>query len=248
MIDAMDRLAGAHELLDGALPDRSVLVGNLRDLRRVNRLAGGVDLSRRAIASLLAAGHGESGATGEGPAISLLDVGTGAADIPAALLGSSNRGIGRLEIVAVDSRPEVLEAALELDPGLATLPGLTLRVADGLRLPFEEGAFEIAHASLVLHHLEPAEAVAMLRELRRVARAGVVINDLARGRLPFVLAWLAIHGLTRNRFTRHDGPMSVRRAYTVAEATDLLTEAGLRVVRVHHGLLRHRWAIAAGPA
>ena len=39
---------------------------------------------------------------------------------------------------------------------------------------------------MVVHHLEPADAVALLREMARVARLGVVVNDLVRGRLFWV--------------------------------------------------------------
>ena len=78
----MERLASTAELMDGPLDDRVALATNLRDLRRFNRLLGGIDLSRRALAAL------DDG----GPAtLTLLDVGTGAADIPAALLADARR-------------------------------------------------------------------------------------------------------------------------------------------------------------
>jgi hypothetical protein len=84
--------------------------------------------------------------------------------------------------------------------------------------------------------------------MRRVARLGVVVNDLARGRVPLALAWLTLHAVTRNPYTLHDGPLSVRRAYTPAEATSLAEGAGLRVVHLERGLLGHRWALAAVPS
>jgi len=42
--------------------------------------------------------------------------------------------------------------------------------ADGTRLPFADAAFDVAMCNLTLHHLDPPEAVALLRELRRVSR------------------------------------------------------------------------------
>jgi ubiquinone/menaquinone biosynthesis C-methylase UbiE len=164
-----------------------------------------------------------------------------------ALLADGRRGTADLEIVAVDSRAEVLEAARDLDPGLEGLRRLSFRVADGRALPFADGEFDIAHASLVLHHLEPDDARRMLGEMRRVARVGIVINDLSRGRVPLALAWLALHAMTRNPYTLHDGPLSVRRAYTTAEAASLLEGVGLRVVHAERGLFGHRWALAAVP-
>jgi hypothetical protein len=97
----MDRLADAVELLDGPLDDPATLAGNLRDLRRINRWLGGVRLSADAIDALAA--HRDS--------LTVLDVGTGGADIPMALLArAGQRGRG-LSVVGLDSRPEVLTAA-----------------------------------------------------------------------------------------------------------------------------------------
>jgi ubiquinone/menaquinone biosynthesis C-methylase UbiE len=233
----MERLGNTLEHLDGPLGDRQTLAGNLRDLRRVNRSLGGTSLSRRAIDALVPPGAATR-------PIRLLDVGTGAADIPVALLASWRAAGRALEVTAIDSRPEVIAAASERF-GLASVAGLRLTVADGLELPFEAGAFDIAHASLVLHHLEPEAAVELLREMRRVARLGVVVNDLARGRLAWLGAWLLAHLATGNAFTRHDAPLSVQRAYTVAEARALLVQAGMDPIVEIHGFAGHRWAMAA---
>jgi ubiquinone/menaquinone biosynthesis C-methylase UbiE len=240
----MERRAHTLEHLDGPLGDRATLAGNLRDLRRVNRFLGGTRLSRRAIDALLRATAGAPSATIEPSPIRLLDVGTGDADIPIALL-SAWRAAGRsLEVIAIDSRPEVVAAARD-SSGAADIPGLELAVADGLELPYADGSFDVAHASMVVHHLEPDEAIALLREMSRVARLGIVVNDLARGRLAWVGAWLIAHLLTGNAFTRHDAPLSVQRAYTLKEATTLFERAGLRPVFEARGFLGHRWAIAA---
>jgi ubiquinone/menaquinone biosynthesis C-methylase UbiE len=239
----MQRLAGAREHLDGDLTDERVLEGNLRDLRRINWFAGGLELSRRAIDALVAAAR-----VPLDQPVSLLDVGTGGADIPVGLIEHWRRRGHRLTVLGIDNRAEILAAAGRERPAVLTTDGLTLRVADGRTLPFEDGSFDFAHTSLVLHHLDPADARALIREMARVARHGLVINDLARGRLRYVGAWVLLHVVTRNAFTRHDGPLSVRRAYSLADARTLVTEAGLRIVDEENGFVGHRWALAAVPA
>jgi ubiquinone/menaquinone biosynthesis C-methylase UbiE len=235
----MDRLTGAAELLDGPLDDPEVLIGNLRDLRRVNRWLGGVALSRTAIDTLV----GRQADTGT--AITLLDIGTGAADIPVALLADWHRRDRHIEVTAIDSRPEVIFAARMARPAIDRLKRLTLATADGRSLPYPDDSFDVVHASMVVHHLDPADAVALLREMRRVSRRGVVINDLRRGWLYWwaarVLAWVG----TNNRFSRHDGPLSVRRAYSSGELRALLAVAGLRPISETRDRFGHRWAIAA---
>ena len=232
----MDRLTGVAELLDGPLDDQPTLVGNLRDLARLNRLTGGTRLSQRAIEALERDGAA---------AVTVLDVGTGAADIPMTLLADA-RAAGRpLRVTATDSRTEVLAAARLARPTLDTVDGLELAIADGRGMPWPDAAFDVTHASMVLHHLDPDDAVAFLRELRRVSRLGIVANDLVRGRLNWIGGWLLIHATATSRYTRHDGPLSIRRAYTRAELLDLVHRAGLEPVAVVGGFAGHRVAIAA---
>jgi ubiquinone/menaquinone biosynthesis C-methylase UbiE len=231
----VERLTGVAELLDGPLDDGEAVVANLRDLARLNRLTGGVRISVAAIRAL--AGDRLPG--------SILDVGAGGADIPVALLAAARRDGVSLEVTAMDSRREVLEAARLARPGIDRLDGLALGLADGRALPYPDASFDVGHASLVLHHLEPVDAIAFLSELRRVARVGIVVNDLVRGRLAWLGAWLLVHSVATARFTRNDGPLSVRRAYSRAELDDLLRSAGIRPVRTVVGFAGHRVAIAA---
>jgi ubiquinone/menaquinone biosynthesis C-methylase UbiE len=233
----MQRLAGAEELLDGPLDDLDELAGNLRDLRRVNRVLG-LRLSRKAMARLVADTGGNAPTT-------LLDVGTGGADIPVALLADAAKAGRSLHVTAIDERAEVIDAARRARPAIDRVPGLELAVADGRSLPYRDGAFDVAHTSLVIHHLEPADAVALIRELSRVSRAGVVVNDLARGRLGLLGAWLLSRLATRNRLSRNDAPLSARRAYSRDELRSLIDDAGLRRVAEVGGLFGHRVAIAA---
>jgi SAM-dependent methyltransferase len=233
----MERLTGVSELLDGPLDDPAALEANLRDLARINRLTGGTRLSARAIGAL--------GDPAAGPPATILDVGTGGADIPMSLLAGA-RATGRaLTVAATDSRHEILAAARRARPAIERTAGLDLAVADGRGLPHDDAAFDVAHASLVLHHLEPDDAIAFLRELRRVARRGVVVNDLVRGRLAWAGGWFLVHAIATSRYTRHDGPLSVRRAYTRPELLGLIAAAGLDPVASFVGFAGHRVAVAA---
>jgi hypothetical protein len=56
----------------------------------------------------------------------------------------------------------------------------------------------------------------------------VLVNDLERGPLGFLLAWLGSHLLTRSHIVHFDGPRSVEGAFTMDEALALAHRAGLR--------------------
>jgi ubiquinone/menaquinone biosynthesis C-methylase UbiE len=124
---------------------------------------------------------------------------------------------------------------------------LRLEIVDPDELPYADGSFDVAHASLVVHHLDEPRALRFLAELGRVSR-GVVVNDLARGRLAWFGTWLATRVLTRNRFTRHDAPLSVQRGYTPAELEALLRRAGLEPIDRRTMPFVYRYAIVAVPA
>ena len=204
-----DRAAGRVELLDSGCLSLTAVEQNLADLARLNRLPGGVAASTAAIRRLA------DGAVG----VRLLDVGTGRADLPIAF---ARRG---WMTVATDTNSDVLVVARRE----AARAGIEVVEADARRLPFDDAAFDVVHSSLLLHHLAPEDAVGALREMRRVARLGVVVNDVRRGAWPMVASVVAIAALARSGVTMTDGVTSVRTAYTLRELDDLADAAGLRV-------------------
>ena len=71
-----------------------------------------------------------------------------------------------------------------------------------------------------------------LAEMDRTARRGIVVNDLVRSRMAYALVWLVTRLFARNRMSRHDGPLSVRRAYARDELRVLCEKAGLHDARI----------------
>jgi ubiquinone/menaquinone biosynthesis C-methylase UbiE len=228
------RRTGVLELLDGEL-DPVVLRGNLDDLERVNRWLGGSVLSRRAVVALLA------GRMSPDRPIELLDVGTGAGDIPATLRRWFRaRGVD-LRATATDTRREIVE---EAQRRTNEVEALTVELTGEDALPFGDGSFDIGHVSMVIHHLEDWSAVDLLRELARVSHLGVVVNDLDRTAAAWLGALALARVATRNRYTRSDGPMSVQRAWRASEVERMAAEAGLQRMATFRHPLGYRYAIA----
>jgi hypothetical protein len=74
--------------------------------------------------------------------------------------------------------------------------------------------------------MEGEQLVHFLRELRRVARFGVVVSDLRRGAWPLLVTWTTLHLVSASPLIRHDGPMSIRRGFLQAELLALAEAAG----------------------
>lgn len=219
------RATGA-ELMDEPAADRAELLRALRDLRVVNRWLGGTRVMLRHLRGMISRLPQES--------YRILDVATGSADIPLALAGwTRQRGLD-VQILATDAHPQTVAMARELT---SIEPSVAVEEADALALPYMDNEFDFALCSMALHHFDGEDAVQVLRELDRVAAHGVVVSDLLRSRFGLWGARLLAATLwRRSEFTRHDGPLSVRRAFTVAELRELAGAAGLRGARVrsHH--------------
>ena len=105
------------------------------------------------------------------------------------------------------------------------LPMPRILTGDALALPFADASVDIVSCCLFLHHLEPPQVAGFLAEAQRVARSAVIINDLERNPLHYRLAKLN-RIIDRSRISRHDGPISVHRAYTWRELARMLTNTG----------------------
>jgi ubiquinone/menaquinone biosynthesis C-methylase UbiE len=173
----------------------------------------------------------------------VLDVGTGAGDIPAVLMRWGERRGVYITVVAVDSH----RAVLQYMRSVQVLPqSITCLQADGLCLPFRARTFDVVICSTMLHHLDWQQGIALLQNMAAVARYGVVVNDLVRSRLYYYAARLLLSVLACHHVTRHDGPLSVLRAYSVGEVREMARLAGLTPVRVSTAL-GYRFVLVYGP-
>lgn len=214
------------ELIDLPIENYSLseYSGNLADIRKVNRFLGDYRTTLKFFSSLVPANAGSLARP-----IRVLDVATGSADIPVAIVKWA-RGQGiQIEMTAVDNNPIAVREAAAFT---RRYPEITVAVADGFSLPFEDGSFDIVLCAKTLHHFSEEDEVRMLKELDRVAAGGYIIMDLRRSWVAWALITMLTRLFTRNRLTRHDGPMSVLRSYTVPELDALAERAGLACRRV----------------
>ena len=75
----------------------------------------------------------------------------------------------------------------------------------------------------------------------------MLLNDLVRDRVPYLFFRLANPLLARSPLTRHDGRVSLLRAYTGTEMRAILDKAGCRKARIHLVWIYYRMTIVAGP-
>ncbi len=223
MLLPMKKARGA-ELLDRPdLPEADIRA-NLADLRRINRYLSGTRVVRNFLRQELQRAQLRQA--------TLLDVGTGSADIPQHLISWCRRRGVRLRVTAVDWR--VRHATMFLSNN-ACEKALQLVAADALHLPFGDESFTWVTASLLLHQLSEDQGVQVLRELYRVAYRSALINDLERNWVPFTFMKLTWPVFARSYVSRHDSAVSIRQAFEPRELEELARRAGFQnfAVRRH---------------
>lgn len=205
------------ELMDTAPESAAAMRGALRFLEITNRWFGGSRLVLRHLAGWAA--RWPRG----GQPITVLDVGTGTADIPMALVRwARSRGV-RLAVTGLDlvkSITELARARVKHFPEISIVSGNLFDFA-----PF--GArYDYVTASLFLHHVEPARTPEALGILSGLARRGLIVSELQRTRASYLAITGASYALG-NRIVRHDAPASVRRAFLRSELDGLARQSGL---------------------
>jgi ubiquinone/menaquinone biosynthesis C-methylase UbiE len=88
---------------------------------------------------------------------------------------------------------------------------------DAFQLPFADDSFDFAISSLFFHHLPDERIPLALAEMSRVARRGVFVIDLERRRVAYHLYKLFCFAFRISPLVTHDGSLSVRKGFTVAE-------------------------------
>jgi hypothetical protein len=91
---------------------------------------------------------------------------------------------------------------------------------------------DVVFCSLFLHHLDEAEAAALLRRMAEAATRLVLVSDLQRSAIGFLYAWVGCRLLSRSRIFHVDGQRSVESAFTADEAAALAKRAGLAGARI----------------
>jgi len=208
------------EHLDNPATSPALRERSLRDVRRANTLLGGTHAVLAELERILSTLGGQA---------TLLDVGTGLADIPAsASRRARSRGV-TLTTLAVDEAESLLRAARH-----SVAAGIC---ADARRLPFADASIDVVTCSQVLHHFPDEEVPLVLRELQRVSRRYVVVSDLRRSWLAALGFWLVSWPLGFHPVTRHDGFTSVLRGFTPGELARHVRDVAVRTpdVRRHLG-------------
>jgi ubiquinone/menaquinone biosynthesis C-methylase UbiE len=211
------------ELIDDETQPAGDLRASMIDVQRANRWLGGTIVVVRQARRWLRDARARGGRSGR--PVTFLDVATGSADLPRAVLNAAERTHNPVRVVGLDYSAPILRFARE---EISAEPSIQLVRGTAFRLPFADASVDYAICSLAFHHFGFDRSVAALKEMERVARYGWLVNDLRRAWSAWYL-FRAVSWITRmNRLTRHDGPASVLRSYSIPEFHAMPQALGLK--------------------
>ncbi len=203
------------ELLDDPDADPAAVVLSLRNVARANRWFGGAAAVRHGLRRLLRG-------VAPGRPLTLVDLGTGAGDIP-------RRAVGWARREGYDLRPLGLELSRPA-AALARSAGIPCAVACAGAPPLRDKSVDLVLMSQVAHHFTRDAALRLFRTCDALARVGVVVADLRRARLAPLAFRIGAGALRFDRITVADGITSIHRGYTPEELRALLAAAGVRAL------------------
>lgn len=160
---------------------------------------------------------------------SLLDVGAGSGELLRVTASWARETDRNMRGVGLELNERSASAIVEESrafPEIASVRG------DALRLPFADAEFDYVICSLFTHHFVEDQVVQILREMSRVAGRRIIVIDLHRHPLAYLLYTTVAKLVLKNRLIRHDGALSILRSFKAQELFELAKRAGLRNVWV----------------
>jgi 2-polyprenyl-3-methyl-5-hydroxy-6-metoxy-1,4-benzoquinol methylase len=229
------------EIMDRADVEPDAHRDALEGLRRINAASKAAKQIARPIIAL-AKREGRN-------RISILDVACGGGDVPIGVATLAKASGIDVELILLDRSPTALQTASDA----ARRAGISHQCAQAdLARQWPALQAYVVTCSLFLHHLErPEDVVGFLTKARQIAQRQIVISDLRRSRFGYLIAWFGGRILSRSKIVHHDGPVSVRAAWTIAEMRQFASQAGLGIFHIHRSFPQRMlliWEAGDNPA
>lgn len=187
----------------------------LHELKIINKYLGGIATTKSALKYFL---------DFSGKELSVLDIGSGSSDN----LIAAKENYPAIKIISIDKNYRALSSSKNL---------LEKINSDAFDLPFKNKSFDFVHASLFLHHFTYEQINKLMREFIRIARSGIIINDLQRSCFALIGIKILTVLFSKSEMVKNDAPISLKRGFKKQEILKLLSDAG-----VTDFVIKKKWA------
>lgn len=169
----------------------------------------------------------------------IIDLGCGHGDILRLIAEFGRRKNYQFKLIGIDANRDAIEYARELSGGFPEISYISI---DIFSEEFLQMKYDIALSTLFLHHFDENEIRILLKDISKTANLGIVINDLHRHWLAFIL--FKILGLfISNHMIVQDGLTSILRSFKRKELETFSKELNLKSQIGWKWAFRYQWLI-----
>lgn len=222
------RRSFAMEIMDNLTCSGEVVYQTLRELEFINRWLGGNRVTLGAVKNLLASCPPDK------RGISIADLGCGGGDMLKLLAKWGRKNNVMLTLIGIDANPHIIDFARE---NCQHYREISFETSDIFSPDFQQNKYDIIAGTLFYHHFQDEALVKFFSQLKHQARIGFVINDIHRHWLAYYSIRLLTELFSKSDMVKFDAPLSVLRAFTGKELTDILLRAGIQQYQ-----LNWKWA------
>ena len=134
-----------------------------------------------------------------------------------------------VQLTGIDLNPKSISLAKELSKGFSEISFVQM---DILNLNSKKIKFDVITITLTMHHFSNKEIMAFLNHFIKISNLGWVVNDLQRSWLAVTLFKAFSSIFMKTYIARHDGTISIKRAFTKKELTTFATRLGLTEYKI----------------
>lgn len=227
MFPDFSKRSSAIEIMDDLNCSGDVLHQTLRELDSINHFLGGNTVTLQGLNDLLKINNLNR-------SVHVIDIGCGSGEMLKQIAKHFRKTNPHSTFIGIDANQNIAQYAQQL---VAKFPEISIIAEDILGDNFRVKKFDIALATLFLHHFPSSQLIDIFRNLKHQARIGIVINDLHRHWLAYYSIKLLTTLFSKSSMVKFDAPLSVLRGFTKKELIEILKQA-----RIENYSLKWKWA------
>jgi 2-polyprenyl-3-methyl-5-hydroxy-6-metoxy-1,4-benzoquinol methylase len=217
------------ELLDDFSLSGRDLEKNLYNLGLVNRFLGGNRIITKALSHTIR----QQPDLGQ-KKLHIADIGCGGGDILRTVAQWADKKSLKCRLTGIDANPASIHFAEQKS---RQYPNIDYQVLNVFSAEFQQQQFDIILLSTICHHLSDQELIRLFMQLKNQARVAIIISDLHRHWFAYYATRILTRIIDSSFLEKHDGPLSVRKAFKFHELKSLLRES-----KVTNHQIKWRWA------
>lgn len=224
----------ATEIMDDFDLRGPELADALGSIARLNRVLGGNRLTMQAVEDIVAQRNMP------GP-VRILDLGCGNGDMLRTLAVLAKKKKYEFRMMGIDANAFTVQNATSLS---ASYPEIRYRCADLLDPDLALEDCDIILLTLTLHHFSEQEILALLERSASSARLAIVVNDLQRSRIAYLLFGWISKLFRLNPMNDTDGKLSILRGFKKKDLVQLAEKMNFKQYTIRwKWAFRYQWII-----